>query len=268
MTWTETEMLAKAVLFRPESVREPHSWIGHIPFAHWLVERTNPKTFVELGTHSGNSFFAFCQSAAALGLPTRLYAVDTWTGDEHSGFYDDLVYSLVDRENKKYLPNASLIRSKFSEAVIDFQDGSIDLLHIDGLHTYEAVSYDFNSWFPKLAPGAHVLFHDVSVRIGSFGVYRLWAELRERFPTIEFSHSNGLGVLELPGNSESAFISELSENDKSEMTNLFSKLGESVTHTFRLKQLENEAHQLRQEISEIRNSKLWKLGAILRRHPG
>jgi hypothetical protein len=55
MTWTDSEMLSNAMMFRPESIREPDSWIGHSPFAHWLFERTSPRTFVELGTHSGNS---------------------------------------------------------------------------------------------------------------------------------------------------------------------------------------------------------------------
>lgn len=38
------------------------------------------------------------------------------------------------------------------------------------------------------------MFHDIVVRLGDFGVYRLWEKLSEHLH-LEFPHSNGLGVL-------------------------------------------------------------------------
>ncbi|MBK5929397.1 class I SAM-dependent methyltransferase [Halochromatium salexigens] len=193
--------LIEVAAFLPASLRFPPSWIGHLPFAAWIIQQVRPTLFVELGTHTGNSYFAFCQLVQEHGLPTRCYAVDTWQGDAHSGEYSDNVWQTVDAWNKKHYEAFSrLLPMTFDEAAQYFSDGSIGLLHIDGLHTYEAVRHDFETWLPKLAQGAVVLFHDTTVRERDFGVWRLWEELGADYNNrLEFTHCNGLGVLQLPG---------------------------------------------------------------------
>jgi lipopolysaccharide biosynthesis protein len=190
-------LTTSTILFEPDWLEMgTPAWIEHIPFALWLIEAHRPGYLVELGTHFGNSYFSFCQGVARIGLPTRCYAIDTWRGDEQSGYYDDHVFEAVSAHNEaKYGGLSRLLRCKFDEALSSFLDGTIDLLHIDGLHTYEAVKHDFESWLPKLSERAVVLLHDTNVREGGFGVFRLWAELAERYPNFEFLHGHGLGVL-------------------------------------------------------------------------
>jgi hypothetical protein len=181
---------------RATRLGEESAWWGHVPFAHWLVAVAKPHLLVELGTATGVSYTAFCEAVVRERLDTRCFAIDTWRGDEHAGFYNDEVYrefSLFHED--RYGAFSNLLRTTFDEARDKFENGSIDLLHIDGLHTYDSVKHDFENWQPKLSSHAVVLFHDINERQADFGVWRLWAELLQRYPGFEFVHNHGLGVL-------------------------------------------------------------------------
>jgi glycosyltransferase involved in cell wall biosynthesis len=189
------ELALDSVFWTPSRIGSMSAWWGHVPFAHWLVSTLKPGTVVELGTHNGVSFAAFCEAIHRNRLLGRCYAVDTWEGDEQAGWYGEEVFQhLAAFIQSRYAAFAELLRMKFDEALPYFADGSVDLLHIDGLHTYEAVRHDFDSWLPKLSARGVVLFHDTNVRERNFGVWKLWDELRELYPTFEFLHAHGLGI--------------------------------------------------------------------------
>lgn len=189
-------------LYRAIALRKPQfntifsAWVSHIPFAFWIIDALQPCVLVELGTWGGISYCAFCQAVDELKLPTACYAVDTWQGDPHTGPYGEAVFSrLAAYHNARYAGFSNLIRSSFDAALQHFPDRSVDLLHIDGYHTYEAVKHDFDTWLPKLSPRGVVLFHDTNVRYADFGVWRFWSEVTQSYPGFEFLHGYGLGVL-------------------------------------------------------------------------
>lgn len=178
----------------------PSSWWEHVPIAHWLVENLKPEKIVELGTHYGVSFFSFCEAAEKYSPNTFVYAIDTWAGDEHAGHYDNHVYDTVKTYSVKYhSQRSSMIRSSFEYAEKYFSKNSVDIIHIDGLHTYEAVNNDFKTWLPKLKDGGSIILHDWNVRERDFGVWKLWEEIKkdQKFYCIETPNGHGLAIATL-----------------------------------------------------------------------
>ncbi|KUK77790.1 MAG: hypothetical protein XD93_0081 [candidate division WS6 bacterium 34_10] len=173
-------------------------WGGHCFFAYDLVTNYKPKTIVELGTYKGYSFFSFAQAVKDHKLDTQLHCIDTWQGDKHAGFYDEGLYKGFIHIYKKYYKDVDvdIHRETFDGALKDFKDNSVDLLHIDGLHTYEAVKHDFKSWLPKVKKDGIIILHDVCEIRDDFGVYKLWKELQAKYKnTLTFEHFHGLGVI-------------------------------------------------------------------------
>ena len=207
------------------------AWVGHTPFAYWLVASLKPKTLVELGTHGGGSYFSFCQSVVDNKLDTKTYAIDTWTGEKQAGFYSESLFKKVMDFNIEHFDNFStLMKMTFDEALNEFDDNSVDLLHIDGFHSYEAVSNDYRSWYPKLSKEAIVLFHDTHEIKPGFGVHQFWDELKKEHleQCFEFKHSHGLGMC-FPKSSKAAinFKKEFSL-DLEKTFNLFSIIGDDI----------------------------------------
>ena len=88
-----------------------------MPFAYWLIGEIQPKVCVELGTHTGSSYFSFCQAVRDKGLTGRCFAVDTWNGDEQAGLYGDNVFQMVNQHNEgQYKKFSTLYRMTFDEA--------------------------------------------------------------------------------------------------------------------------------------------------------
>jgi glycosyltransferase involved in cell wall biosynthesis len=210
------------------------AWLEHAPFAFWLMDALRPQVLVELGTHTGYSYLAFAQAVKQMSLTTRCFAVDTWTGDEHAGAYGEEVFNaLRDYHDRHYSSFSELQRTTFDEAVKYFQNGSIDLLHIDGRHFYEDVKHDFVSWRPKLSERSIVLFHDIGVRRRQFGVCFLWEELRRQYPYFEFVHCQGLGVLGCGKNQAEPLARLFAANADASLAlqirEMYSKLGARLT---------------------------------------
>jgi hypothetical protein len=216
----------------PYRLTSASAWHKHIPFAMWLIDVLRPKIIVELGTHYGDSYCSFCQAVKELHLDTSCYAVDTWHGDAHTGFYGpEVLADLRAHHDQLYGSFSCLIQSTFDEALAHFADRTIDLLHIDGYHTYEAVKHDFDLWLPKMSPLGIILLHDTNERKLDFGIWKFWDEIKSRYPNFEFLHGHGLGIVAtsvvIPPELEQLF--QLSEENSNTVRTFFFNLGQRLT---------------------------------------
>ena len=216
---------------RPQRLTDITSWHEHIPFAFTILQMLKPKIFVELGTHKGDSYCAFCQAVSTLGLDAACYAVDTWEGDEHAGFYgSEILEELKTYHDSIYKGFSQLIQSRFEDSLDYFSDGSIDLIHIDGCHTYDAIKHDFESWLPKMSQRGVILFHDINVHVNNFGVWKFWEEIADHYPSFAFKHGYGLGVLAVGADVPEEVLNFLNmeEQEIVATTKLYSYLGDKI----------------------------------------
>ena len=159
-----------------------------------LAGLTAPRRYVELGTLRGTSFFAFAQAARHLELDTEAIAVSAWAvepdkADTYRNAFEDFQFLA-----RKYGELASFLRQGHEAAAKRFAEGSVDLLHVDGFCEYDGAKSALDLWLPKLSSRGVLLLHDINAHGGSFGVWRLWDEIKKSYPSFEFRHAEGLGV--------------------------------------------------------------------------
>ena len=172
-------------------VRIPSAWgdgnvQGHVLFVDWLIEEMQPKVTVDLGIDYGYSLIAFAHNN-----PGKVYGIDGFEGDVWTGERNtyDQVSSYV---TNLQLNNVTLIKGFFDD-VVKTWDTKIDILHIDGFHSYEAVKNDFEKWSGFVNSTGVILFHDTDSHDSRFGVKQFFQELD--MPKHELFGYQGLGIV-------------------------------------------------------------------------
>ena len=162
------------------------AWTDHINFAQWIVEKKNPDVIVDLGVDYAYSTFCF-----ALPKIGHVYGIDSFEGDGHTGTRNTYDY-VNEIKNQLNFNNITFIKGYFDDIAKDW-DKKIDILHIDGFHSYEAVKNDYETWSKFVKDDGIILFHDTCVDNPDFGVKRFFDELQ--LPKLNFTCSYGLGVV-------------------------------------------------------------------------
>src|SRR5690348_3819631 len=120
--------------------------------------------FVEIGRFRGGSTMMF-----ASALPD---GVELWSYDLHVALRPDMPGAELDRELAGALERYALAEKVHlvvaDSTTVDPPSDSLELLFIDGDHSYEGARRDFERWSPLVRVGGTVLFHD-AVDTGGYG---------------------------------------------------------------------------------------------------
>ena len=142
-------------------------------YLYRLTRDLGASTIVEIGRYKGGSTFLL---AAAMDGASRLFSYDPHVklrGEDPDAplraalarFGLDTRTTLVVADSKTAQP----------------PDSPVDLVFVDGDHSYEGVSADYERWAPRLRGGGHLLFHDAldgEYAVADPGVRRFIEELR------------------------------------------------------------------------------------------
>jgi len=77
-----------------------------------------------------------------------------------------------------------------------------DYIYIDGDHSYKGIKRDFRLFWPRLAAGGIMSFHDIGVKGISdegeeYGVWKLWEELEKKYKfSVIINRDDGVGFIQ------------------------------------------------------------------------
>jgi predicted O-methyltransferase YrrM len=159
-----------------------------------VVRKRCPRVVLEIGTMHGGTVWAWCQLASRDAL---LISIDL-PGGAFGGGYSD---ADIERLGEYARPGQTLelIRAdshdpatlaRLQETLASRQ---IDLLFIDGDHSYEGVALDYQMYASLVRSGGLIALHDVLPGPAEDGgVSRFWSEVRDRHRHEEFADPSDL----------------------------------------------------------------------------
>ena len=170
------------------------------------VQELKPQTLIEIGTARGGTLFLLASVSApnaeviSIDLPAGLYGggYPRWKGRLYRWFMGEGQCLHLIRAN-------SHDSRTFDKSQRLLSGRKVDLLFIDGDHTYEGAKQDYLLYRTLVRPGGLIVFHDIldNTKTSSITVAPLWREISQSFQTEEIVQSYdqgefGIGILTVP----------------------------------------------------------------------
>lgn len=200
---------------------------GGVDFAPWqerseirclltTIAEIQPKTILEIGTSNGGTLFLFARVASPNAL---VVSVDLPRGEFGGGYppwRGHLYHSFATAAQRIRLLRADSHEPRTLELARAALEGrEVDVLFIDGDHTYGGVKRDFEMYGRLVRDGGVIAFHDIvppsptgprprnDFALQGGEVSQFWADLRSSHQVSEFvedwqSGRFGIGAIKVP----------------------------------------------------------------------
>ena len=151
-----------------------------------ILRRRTLRTVVEIGTFKGGTFWLWCQLAKS---DASIISIDLKRKSKSEMKMAKYLRGLaVDSQNIRLVRGDSGDINTKNQLIEKLYGSKIDLLFIDGDHSYQAVKNDFEFYSPLVRKGGIVVFHDIMdpAPFPTIQVNRYWNELRDKYKVREF----------------------------------------------------------------------------------
>lgn len=151
-----------------------------------MVKKRKPKTVVEIGTAGGGMFYCLAQLAHPEALLVSIDIPDGLYGGGQDEQEIKLYESFKQPEQKVcFIRDRSFHYSSKQDLINKLEGRKIDLLFIDGDHSYGGVSSDFQMYSSLVSKGGMIAFHDINLMPKLWGrgfdVGIFWNEIKQKY---------------------------------------------------------------------------------------
>jgi predicted O-methyltransferase YrrM len=149
-----------------------------------ITKKHQPEYLLEIGTASGGTLFSFSRTASP---HATLISVDLPGGEFGAGYpiwRIPYYKSFASKYQKiKLLRRSSHDLNTLNKVKSYLNNAQLDMLFIDGDHTYKGVKQDFELYSPLVRKGGLVVFHDIVHHPPETGIEvdRFWSEVKQNF---------------------------------------------------------------------------------------
>ncbi|MBY9007040.1 MAG: class I SAM-dependent methyltransferase [Candidatus Lokiarchaeota archaeon] len=149
-----------------------------------IIKKKNPKIIVEIGTCKGGTLFLLSRFSSDDALIISL-DLPTWNIYGGYGYLRGKLYRsfLLKHQKLILLAKDSHKISALNEIETILKNRTIDVLFIDGDHTYKGVKQDFKMYSPLVKKDGLIVFHDIVVHQSEENcqVNEFWNEIKQNY---------------------------------------------------------------------------------------